>query len=129
MRATLERVAGCASRRRYLGLAAALINRFGPFHAADRALPVVLEIGVVVRLWAALRRRRTAAQSPGATAPGHATLKAGVQTDQAAPLLSRPHGRMGPARGTWSFENAVSACGCNSQIKFHPGSWDATGRQ
>jgi hypothetical protein len=31
-----------------IGLAAALIKMFGPFPAADRALPVVLEIGVVV---------------------------------------------------------------------------------
>jgi hypothetical protein len=31
-----------------IGLVAALIKIFGPFHAADRALPVVLEIGVVV---------------------------------------------------------------------------------
>jgi hypothetical protein len=31
-----------------IGLAAALIKIFGPFHAADRARPVVLEIGVVV---------------------------------------------------------------------------------
>ena len=37
-----------------IGLAAALIKIFGPFHAADRALPVVLEIGVVVLAFALL---------------------------------------------------------------------------
>jgi hypothetical protein len=31
-----------------IGLAAALIKIFGPLHAAARALPVVLEIGVAV---------------------------------------------------------------------------------
>ena len=37
-----------------IGLVAALIKIFGPFHAADRALPVVLEIGVVVLAFALL---------------------------------------------------------------------------
>ena len=45
--ATLERAAGGALWRRHRS-AAALIKIFGPFHAADRALPVVLEIGVAV---------------------------------------------------------------------------------
>ena len=67
-----------------IGLVAALIKIFGPFHAADRALPVVLEIGVAVLAFAAaLRRRRAAAQSAGTAASGHATLKA-VITDRTA---------------------------------------------
>ena len=37
-----------------IGLLAALIKFFGPFHAAGRALPVVLEIAVAVLGFAAL---------------------------------------------------------------------------
>ena len=37
-----------------IGLVAALIKIFGPFHAADRALPVALEIGVAVLAFAVL---------------------------------------------------------------------------
>ena len=37
-----------------IGLVAALIKIFGPFHAADRTLPVVLEIGVAVLAFAVL---------------------------------------------------------------------------
>ena len=103
-----------------IGLAAALIKIFGPFHAADWALPVVLENRCCgFRLWAALRRRCTAAQSAGATAPGHATLKAVIR--QIKQRRYSP-GRMGPTRGIWPFENAVSACGCTPQDKVS--SWD-----
>jgi hypothetical protein len=37
-----------------IGLVAALIKVFGPFHAADRALPLALEIGVAVFAFAFL---------------------------------------------------------------------------
>ena len=37
-----------------IGLVAALIKIFGPFHAADRTLPVALEIGVAVLAFAVL---------------------------------------------------------------------------
>jgi hypothetical protein len=37
-----------------VGLAAALIKLFGPFHAADRPLPVALEICVAVAAFALL---------------------------------------------------------------------------
>ena len=37
-----------------IGLAAALIKIFGPLHAAARALPVALEIGVAVLAFAVL---------------------------------------------------------------------------
>jgi len=50
---------GLAARYKYLaqsvlGLAAALIKIFGPLHAAARALPVALEIGVAVLAFAVL---------------------------------------------------------------------------
>jgi hypothetical protein len=37
-----------------IGLAAALIKFFGPFRAADRTLPIALEIGVAVLAFAVL---------------------------------------------------------------------------
>jgi hypothetical protein len=112
-----------------IGLAAALIKIFGPFHAADWALPVVLENRCCgSRLWAALRRRCTAAQSAGATAPGHATLKAVIR--QIKQRRNSP-GRMaawdrpaalGPSKTRFLLAVALH------KIKFHPGIWDATGR-
>ena len=65
-----------------LGLLAALIKLFGPFHPTERTLPFALEIGVAVLVFAnPLRRCCSAAQSAGATAPGHGTLK-GAITDK-----------------------------------------------
>jgi len=37
-----------------IGLLAALIKAFGPFHAVDRGLPLILDIGVAVLAFALL---------------------------------------------------------------------------
>src|ERR1700720_1375344 len=105
-----------------IGLAAALIKIFGPFHAADcasrRSGKSVLWFSPLGCFAPALHCCAICWRDGSRTRD----TESRDQADQAAPLLSGPHGRMGPARGTWSFENAVSACGCTPQDKVS--SWD-----
>ena len=99
-----------------IGLLAALIKFFGPFHAAGRALPVVLEIAKLrfSALRLLMRRRRAATQSAGTAASGHATLKA-VITDRTARRYSPASiHRMGirPTASGRLKTSIDSACGC-----------------
>ena len=111
-----------------IGLAAALIKIFGPFHAADcasrRSGKSVLWFSPLGCFAPALHCCAICWRDGSRTRD----TESRDQADQAAPLLSGPHGRMGPARGAGPSKTRFLLVVALHKIKFHPGTWDATGR-